>query len=269
MSRRNQGNNNSNPSVATTAATVAIGAAVGYGAYKLFESMFGSNEPHQNQSNTVAQQQSPPYSFLQKDIFVIDAVEKFRYSFKQLKLHCEEYNVLGFDCEWVSRWGSRQPVALLQLSTHRGMCVLIQLSQLRHIPSELKSLLEDVSIVKVGVAPYTDANFLYKDYGVHVASTLDLRFMAHAARHPPGGLEKMSEDYLGLSLDKSASLQCSDWEAANLSSDQIEYAAKDVHAAFGLFKYFADQIAPGRSSNDIISNYCLEYIDKNYGPPMN
>lgn len=52
--------------------------------------------------------------------------------------HCDEYNVLGFDCEWVSRWGGRQPVAILQLSTHRGLCVLVQLSQLRHIPAELK-----------------------------------------------------------------------------------------------------------------------------------
>lgn len=59
---------------------------------------------------------------------------------KDLKLfrHCNEYNVLGFDCEWVSRWGGRQPVAILQLCTHRGLCVIVQLSKLRYIPSELK-----------------------------------------------------------------------------------------------------------------------------------
>lgn len=129
--------------------------------------------------------------------------------------------------------------------------------------------MEDSSIIKVGVAPYADANYLYKDYGVHVASTLDLRFMAHVARCQPGGLEKMSEDYLGLSLDKSTAIQCSDWEAANLDSTQIEYAAADVHAAIGLFKYFTDKIAPGKSVNSIIQNYCLEFIDKNYGPPTN
>lgn len=107
---------------------------------------------------------------------------------------------------------------------------------------------------------------MYKDYGVHVASTLDLRYMASAAGCAPGRLEKMSEDYLGLSLDKSTSIQCSDWEVSNLSSSQIEYAAADVHAAIGLFKYFADKMAPGKSSNFIIENYFLEYIDKNYGP---
>lgn len=86
MSRGNQGNNNNNPSVAATAATVAIGAAVGYGAYKLFETMFGSNEPHQNQTNeTQYQPQSPPFSFFQRDIYVIDAVEKLRYSLETLK----------------------------------------------------------------------------------------------------------------------------------------------------------------------------------------
>lgn len=34
--------------------------------------------------------------------------------------------------------GARRPVALLQLTSHRGLCALIRLSHLRMIPSELK-----------------------------------------------------------------------------------------------------------------------------------
>lgn len=52
--------------------------------------------------------------------------------------HCDEYNVLGFDCEWVTAGGARRPVALLQLASHRGLCALIRLSHLQMIPSELK-----------------------------------------------------------------------------------------------------------------------------------
>lgn len=52
--------------------------------------------------------------------------------------HCDEYKVLGFDCEWVSDYSGRYPVALLQLATYREYCVLIRLSKLGHIPSELR-----------------------------------------------------------------------------------------------------------------------------------
>ncbi len=32
------------------------------------------------------------------------------------------------DCEWVEAGGQRQPVALLQLASHTGVCVLVQLA---------------------------------------------------------------------------------------------------------------------------------------------
>lgn len=51
--------------------------------------------------------------------------------------HCAEYNVLGFDCEWVVKEKSRQRVSLLQLTSHRGFCALIRLSHLQMIPREL------------------------------------------------------------------------------------------------------------------------------------
>lgn len=92
MSRPNQGNNNNNRSAAATAATVAGAAAVAYGAYKLF-SMFGSNESHENQSNNDSdafQSHSPPFSFFQKEIYVIDAVEKLRYSIRALQTYVEQ-----------------------------------------------------------------------------------------------------------------------------------------------------------------------------------
>ncbi|XP_055312171.1 exonuclease 3'-5' domain-containing protein 2-like [Sitodiplosis mosellana] len=271
MDRRNN-NNNNRPSVAAAATTVAIGAAVGYGAYKLFESFFGSNEPQQNQPNRNDDQilyQRPQQISRNQfgEIYVVNTVEECRYSMRQLKTHCDEYNVLGFDCEWVSHQGiGRSPVALLQLSTHRGLCVLIRLWKLRYTPPELEEILEDSDIVKVGVAPYTDAKYLKDDYGVHVASTLDLRFMATAARCTPGGLKKMAKDYLGIPLDKST--QCSDWEAPTLSRPQIEYAALDVHVAIQLFKYFAREIAPGQNSKDII-DHLSRYINQNYGPQRN
>lgn len=128
----------------------------------------------------------------------------------------------------------------------------------------VKALLEDRTIIKVGVAPYTDARFLQQDYQVRVTRTLDLRYMARLAGCQPGRLATMSEQYLGRSLDKG--YQCSDWEETKLSRTQIQYAAADVDAGMDLLIYFARNIAPGKSLNYVTQHYCGEYIDKNYGP---
>lgn len=51
---------------------------------------------------------------------------------------CTEHRVLGFDCEWVTKNGTRHPIALLQLASHDGFCALIRLSKIQHVPSELR-----------------------------------------------------------------------------------------------------------------------------------
>lgn len=43
----------------------------------------------------------------------------------------EESSVLGFDCEFEWSHGRRK-VAILQLCSHRGRCVIIQLLELQH-----------------------------------------------------------------------------------------------------------------------------------------
>lgn len=40
---------------------------------------------------------------------------------------------MGLDCEWVQVKGSRRPVALLQMATSSGLCVLVRLSHLKGI----------------------------------------------------------------------------------------------------------------------------------------
>lgn len=172
MSRRNQKDD-----VTATVATVALGAAVGYGCYKLFETLFSSNEPHSSSSSNPGKvprpiqfrSSLPRSSPRDSKIYVIDSIEEFRYAMRELKSyvnqilvalvssefllnhlfshfpnrHCKEYNVFGFDCEWVvDQYGVRQNVALIQLASHRGLCVLVRLCEFGKIPSELQVNLE-------------------------------------------------------------------------------------------------------------------------------
>lgn len=76
MDRRNQ----DRPNAAQIAATVGIGAAVGYGVYKLFDSMFGSaNEPHQENRSS-------------ENIEVVNTVEQCRRSMREVKSYVEYFS---------------------------------------------------------------------------------------------------------------------------------------------------------------------------------
>ncbi|XP_055323542.1 exonuclease 3'-5' domain-containing protein 2 isoform X4 [Sitodiplosis mosellana] len=206
-----------------------------------------------------------------QQIQVINNVEECRALMRNLKTHCDEFSVLGFDCEWVTVGGVRRPVALLQLTSHRGLCALVRLSHLQMIPSELKEVLEDDNILKVGVAPQGDASYLARDYGVCVASTFDLRYLAAMTGCKTGGLAKMSEDHLKVTLDKNWRIRCSDWEAPTLNEKQINYAATDAHVGIELFKFFAEKLEPkgfvkkqSAYVQRIIDEYCFSFIDLTY-----
>ncbi|EDV91209.1 exonuclease 3'-5' domain-containing protein 2 [Drosophila grimshawi] len=172
----------------------------------------------------------------QAHIEVISSLHQTRSIVNQLKEHSRHFKVLGFDCEWITVGGSRRPVALLQLSSHQGLCALFRLCCMKQIPKDLRDLLEDEDLIKVGVAPQDDAMKLSHDFGVGVASTFDLRYMAVMAGHPAEGLGKLSKTHLDFQLDKSWRLACSNWEAPQLTAAQLNYAAYDALAAVAIFK---------------------------------
>lgn len=136
---------------------------------------------------------------------------------------------------------------------------------------QFQEILEDDNILKVGVAPKGDADLLAVDYGVCVASTLDLRYLAAMTNCRPGGLGKMSEEYINVKLDKNWRIRCSDWEAQILTQKQIQYAANDAHVSIELFKVFAYKLRPKKMTEklstyvrSIIDDYCFSYMDANY-----
>lgn len=66
----------------------------------------------------------------------------------QLKLHCQKYSVLGFDCEWVTVNGQRRKVALLQLSSAEGLCGLFRLCKMERLPNDLRvsiNIVQDIT----------------------------------------------------------------------------------------------------------------------------
>ncbi|XP_053694716.1 exonuclease 3'-5' domain-containing protein 2 [Sabethes cyaneus] len=183
--------------------------------------------------------------FYNQTVEVVNTTEECLKALGTLRSHCQEYALLGLDCEWVSEQGKRRPVALLQLASHRGFCALFRLFEFKRIPAELGELLSDPTILKVGVGPVDDAKLLRLDYNLKVAGVLDLRHLAEKAGIPgPYGLGRLAQSVLGVTLDKHWRVRASNWERPLLSERQRAYAANDVHVAVALFERIAKQLVP-------------------------
>lgn len=100
--------------------------------------------------------------------------------------HVRMFPFIGLDCEWVSMGGTPGPVSLLQIATHRGLCVLVRLCQLETVPQSLRQLLVDHDVVKAGVAILDDAKKLLVDYNIDLNGCADLPPPAAGAPPPRG-----------------------------------------------------------------------------------
>ncbi|XP_071089719.1 exonuclease 3'-5' domain-containing protein 2-like [Haliotis cracherodii] len=171
---------------------------------------------------------------------VITTAAQWEKVFPQLVKDTQQIRVVGLDCEWVFEEFVRHPVALLQISTQQGLCLLVRLCQLEHrVPHSLRHFLMDKHVLKVGVAVKDDGKKLYRDYGLPVNGCVDLRFImsqvAHIYNCKTRGLQGLAESVLGVMLDKDNSIRCGNWEAETLSEQQIQYAAADAAVGVDIF----------------------------------
>ncbi|KAM6202086.1 exonuclease 3'-5' domain-containing protein 2 [Rhynchocyon petersi] len=160
-----------------------------------------------------------------------------------LRNELDDFPVLGLDCEWVNLEGRVRPLSLLQMASPSGFCVLVRLPLLirggKTLPRTLLDILADGTILKVGVGCSEDANKLLQDYGLVVKGCLDLRNLAMKQRNNllcnGLSLKSLAETILNFPLNKSLLLRCSNWDAENLTEDQVIYAARDAQISVALF----------------------------------
>jgi hypothetical protein len=151
--------------------------------------------------------------------------------------------VIGVDAEWIA--GRR--IALLQLAAP-SFCVLLRLHLLPKdavvasaaalLPPSLALLLGDVSILKLGVGIAQDLRLLHEQFGVIARGVVDLQILAACSGCVHAGLQRLTAVAQGLHLSKRIEIRCSDWEAATLSPDQIDYAAVYAHVALDILSHF-------------------------------
>lgn len=142
--------------------------------------------------------------------------------------------VVAIDTETMGLNPARDRLCLVQLSAGDGHCHMVQFRRGVYDAPNLKRLLADPEVTKLFHFARFDIAVIkaYLDvvcapvYCTKVASKLVRTF---TDRH---GLKDLCRDLLGVDLSKQQ--QSSDWGAADLSAEQLKYAAADVLHLHGL-----------------------------------
>jgi ribonuclease D len=153
---------------------------------------------------------------------------------------CKLFPVIGMDCEWTAtRQKNQKPdVALLQIATKDGWCVLFRTCFMSKVPASLVKLLADPAVMKVGVGIYSDGKFLKQKFkNLEVKSLFDLRYFSRLCNvfSRNETLKELTKALLPFELQKENVLTFN-WEREKLDDEMVQYAALDALAGILIFE---------------------------------
>lgn len=134
--------------------------------------------------------------------------------------------IIGMDTEArpAFRKGQSFPVSLVQLASDKKV-YLFRTLETGKLPL-LNEIIEDKSIVKVGIAVHDDLKDLSSRLARTARNVVDLNILAHDIGFKNIGARKLSALVLNIRISKAQ--QVSNWENRVLSQAQIDYAATDA-----------------------------------------
>lgn len=135
---------------------------------------------------------------------------------------------VAIDTETLGLRPHRDRLCLVQLSAGDGTAHLVQFDGRDYASPRLKALLTDPKVLKIFHFARFDIAVLEKYLGVMTAPLYCTKIVSklvrtYTDRH---GLKDLSAELAGIDMSKQQ--QSSDWAAAELSREQIAYAASDV-----------------------------------------
>jgi ribonuclease D len=153
--------------------------------------------------------------------------------------------VIAWDIETSGLNWREDRIGTCQLFSESVGTVVISVNEDK-VPGRLTALLQDPSVVKVFHHAPFDLRFMVRTWGVRPASVQCTK-VASKLLEPQAASETHSLQYLlghrlGVHLSKGP-VRVSNWSAATLSADQIEYAAADVMYLPPLLKLLLTDLA--------------------------
>ena len=136
----------------------------------------------------------------------------------------------------------RDKVLLVQVGDQDGNVALVRTAGKTQCPPRLRELLESPKVLKLFHFALTDVAFLEDSFGVRVAPFFCTRTASKLVRTytQSHGLKDLVKEFLGVELDKQA--QQTDWSRADLTAQQMQYAANDVLHLVALYKRLVGMI---------------------------
>lgn len=143
-------------------------------------------------------------------------------------------DIIGFDTETKPSFkrGATYNVALLQLST-RDICFLIRLNRIG-LPKPIQEILENPSLLKVGVSIHDDFRNLQKVYDLNPEGFIDLQNFVKNFGIVDNSLSRIYAVLFGKRISKGQRL--TNWEASELTAHQCGYAALDALSCIEIYE---------------------------------
>lgn len=165
---------------------------------------------------------------------------------------------IAVDTETLGLNPVRDPLCLVQLSSGDGTAHLVQLDRKTYDAPNLKKLLADQNILKIFHFARFDIGVIkaYLDVDcrpVYCTRTASKLVRTFTDRH---GLRDICRELL--SVDISKQYQSSDWGAADLVEEQLQYAANDVLYLHAL----KDKLDPllARENRTGLAQACFDFL---------
>jgi ribonuclease D len=135
---------------------------------------------------------------------------------------------VAVDSETMGLRVGRDPLCVVQLSAGDGDAHVVQLDRSTYDAPNLKRLLADPKVLKIFHFGRFDIAMFMHHLGVTTTPVYCTKIASRLARTYTDrhGLKDVTRELLGIEISKAQ--QSSDWGAATLTPDQLNYAASDV-----------------------------------------
>jgi ribonuclease D len=165
---------------------------------------------------------------------------------------------VAIDSETMGLRLGRDPLCVIQLSDGGGDAHVVQLDRASYDAPNLKRLLTDPGVLKLFHFGRFDIAMFWLHLGVVTAPVYCTKIASKIARTYTDrhGLKDVARELLGVELSKAQ--QSSDWGAADLSQDQLNYAACDVLYLHGIKARLDEMLV--REGRDALARACFEFL---------
>ena len=145
----------------------------------------------------------------------------------ELLNHYSSCELLAVDCEMMGLNPLRDRLCLVQMCDKDERVTLVKIADGEKAPN-LKKLFENPKVRKIFHFARADLAFLYHWLQIDLVNVFCTRSASKLIRTytDKHGLKELLKEFLSVDIDKNS--QSTDWGAAELTKEQIKYAASDV-----------------------------------------